>query len=125
MASLAPLESAWVGRRTVWEAGCSVPSAVTTTLSDKPVRCIPCLELTNVLDAPESKIACVIASSMALASSCFAAFSSFLRSNRRAQRRESLEMGLGPSGDSTINGAASMLGGRSFGGGGSSPVATR
>jgi hypothetical protein len=37
--------------------------------------------------------------------------SSFLRSSRRAQRQESLEMGLGPSGDSTINLVASVFGG--------------
>ena len=125
MASLAPLESALVGRRTVWEAGCSVPSAVATTLSDTPVSCMPSLELTNVFDAPESTIACVMASSMAFASSCFEALSSFLRSSRRAQRRESLEMGRGPSADATINWVASVFGGRSLGGGGSSPEATR
>ena len=108
----------------MWEAGSSVPLAVMTTLLHNPVRCMPCHELTNVLDAPESNIACLMASSMALASSCFDAWNSFLHSSRRAQRQESLEMGLGLSGDTTINWEASVLGGKSWGGGGSNPVAT-
>ena len=77
MASQAPLESAQVGNRTVWDAGCSVPSAVTMTLLDRPASCIPCHEFTNVLDAPESNMASVIASSITLASSCLDARSTF------------------------------------------------
>ncbi len=102
-ASRAPLESARVGNKTVWDAGCSVPSAVMTTLLDNPVRCIPHRELTNVLDAPESNTARVIASSTALALRCAETLSACCRSSRCAQRLESFEMGLGPwSGTGTL-----------------------
>jgi hypothetical protein len=57
----------WVGSSAVLDAGSSVPLAVTTILLDGPVSCIPCPELTKVLDAPESNMVCVIASSIALA----------------------------------------------------------
>jgi hypothetical protein len=40
-ASLAPLEMAQVGSNTVLDAGSLVPLAVTTTLLDIPVSCIP------------------------------------------------------------------------------------
>ena len=95
-ASQAPLESARVGNKTVWDAGCSVPSAVMTTLLDNPVRCIPHRKLTNVLDAPESNIACVILSSTALVSHCVETLSARRRSSHCTQRLESFEMGLGP-----------------------------
>ena len=49
-ASLAPLERARVGSSAVLDAGSSVPLAVTTILLDGPVSCIPCPELTKVLD---------------------------------------------------------------------------
>jgi len=66
IASLAPLERARVWSSAVLDAGSSVPLAV--TILDGPVSCIPRPELTNVLDAPESNMASVIASSIALAS---------------------------------------------------------
>ena len=69
--------------------------AVTTILLDGLVSCIPCPELTNVLDAPESNMASVIASSIALASSWLDARSTVQRSSRRAHRCADVAMGLG------------------------------
>ena len=123
MASLAPLESALIGSNAVFEAGSSDPSAVTTTLSDVPVSFVPCFELMNVFEAPESNMACLIASSIAFASTRLLACCDFLRSNRRAgHRRDSLEIGLGPFSMAVV---ANSLRGVSSGGGGASPVATR
>ena len=68
IASLAPLERARVWSSAVLDAVSSPPLAATTILLDGPVSCIPRPELTNVLDAPESNMASVIASSVALAS---------------------------------------------------------
>ena len=95
-ASLSPLERARVGSNAVLDAGSSVPLAVTTTLSDGPVSCIPRPELTKVLDAPESNMACVIASSIALASSCMNAQSTFCCSSRRVQRCADVGLDFGP-----------------------------
>ena len=63
-----------------------VPPAVAITLSERLVSCNPHREFTKVLDAPESSIACIMASSIALASSCIASLIAFCRSRRRAQR---------------------------------------
>jgi hypothetical protein len=68
---------------------------VTTILLDGPVSCIPCPELTNVLDAPESNMASVIASSIALASSWLDAQSTLQRSSCRAHHCADVAMGLG------------------------------
>jgi len=106
IASLAPLERARVGSSAVLDAGSSVPLAVTTILLDGPVSCIPHPELTNVLDAPESNMASVIASSIALASSCVDAQSTFQRSSRRAHRCADVAMGLGLA---SVTGRASSL----------------
>jgi hypothetical protein len=80
----------------VFVAWSFVPPAVTTTLSEQPVRCNPRHEFTNVFDAPESNIACVMASSIALASSCIASLIAFRRSSRRAQRSADFDVGRGP-----------------------------
>jgi hypothetical protein len=69
--------------------------AATTILLDGPVSCIPSPELTIVLVVPESNMASVIASSIALASSCFGTRSAFQRSSRRAHRCADVVMGLG------------------------------
>eukprot|EP00956_Cyclotella_meneghiniana_P034299 scaffold103213_cov41-Cyclotella_meneghiniana.AAC.1 len=122
MASLAPLESARIGSNAVFDAGSSDPSAVTTTLSDVPVSFMPYLVLINVLDAPESNMACRIASSIAFASARLLVCCAFLRSNRRAHRRDTLDIGLGPF---SMAVAANSLCGVSSGGGGASPVAAR
>eukprot|EP00956_Cyclotella_meneghiniana_P029602 scaffold72355_cov30-Cyclotella_meneghiniana.AAC.1 len=122
MASLAPLESARIGSNAVFDAGSSDPLAVTTTLLDDPVSFMPYLLLTNVFEAPESNIACRIASSIAIVSACLLACCAFLRSNRRAHRRETLDIGLGPL---SMAAEANSLLGVSSGGGGASPVATR
>ena len=95
IASLAPLERAQVGSSAVLDAGSSVPLAVTTILLDGPVSCIPRPELTNVLDAPESNMASVIAFSIALASSCVDARSTFQRLSRCAHRCADVAIGLG------------------------------
>jgi hypothetical protein len=95
IASLAPLESARVDSIPVFVAWSFVPPAVTTTLLEGPVSCSPRLEFTNVFDAPESNIACVMASSMILASRCFAAWLFFLRSSFRAQRSADVDLGRG------------------------------
>ena len=105
-ASLAPLERARVDSSAVFDAGSSDPLAVTTNLLDGPVSCIPPPELTNVLDAPESNMACVIASSIALASSCLDARSTFQHLSRRPQRCADVAMGLGPE---SATGRASSL----------------
>ena len=68
---------------------------MTTTLLDCPVSCIPCSELTNVLDVPESDITCIIVSSIALALSCFVSQSVFLCSSHHAQHRASFDISLG------------------------------
>ena len=94
---------------------------MTTTFADVPVSFIPSLELTNDFDAPESNIACVIASSIALASAAQCSRLAFLFSMRRAQRREAFEMGRLPV---CSAGVANAFGG-SAGGGGASPEATR
>ena len=94
-----------------------MPLAVTTTLLEGPVSCNPRREFTNVLDAPESNIACVIACSIALDSSCLTVLSAFLRSSRLAQRSANLVVGLGPVSMTERD--------SSFWGGGSSPVAFR
>jgi hypothetical protein len=60
------------------------------------VSCNPRREFTKVLDAPESSIACVMASSIELASSCIASLITFRRSRRRAQRSANFDVGLGP-----------------------------
>ena len=70
--------------------------AVVITLLECPLSCKPCRELTKVLDAPESNIACVMASSVALALSCIAALITFRRSNCHAQRSANFDVGLGP-----------------------------
>jgi hypothetical protein len=62
---------------------------------DGPVSCIPRPELTIVLVVPESNMASVIASSIALASSCLDAQSTFQRSSRRAHCCADVAMGLG------------------------------
>jgi hypothetical protein len=69
---------------------------VTTTLLDVPVSCISCPELTKCLDAPDSNMACVIASSIVLASSCLNAQSTFCCSSCCAQRCADAAMDLGP-----------------------------
>ncbi len=94
-----------------------MPPAVTTTLSEGPVSCNPRCEFTNVLDAPDSKIACVIACSIALDSSCLNVLSAFLRLSRLAQQSANLVVGLGP--------VLTTERDSSFWGGGSSPVAFR
>jgi hypothetical protein len=68
---------------------------VTTIILDGPVSCIPCPELTNVLDAPKSNMASVIASSIALALSWLDAQSTFQRLSCRAHRCADVAMGLG------------------------------
>jgi hypothetical protein len=115
IASLAPLESARVDRSPVFVAWSFVPPAVTTTLSERPVSCNPCREFTNIFDEPESNMACVMACSIALASSCIAAFIAFRRSRRRAQRSSDVDVGLGP--ELVLERDCLRLGG------GSSPVA--
>ena len=95
IASLAPLERAQVGSSAVLDAGSSVPLAVTTILLDGPVSCIPRPELTNVLEAPESNMASVIASSIALASSWLDARSAFRRLSRRVHHCADIAMSLG------------------------------
>jgi len=62
---------------------------------DGPVSCIPRPELTNVLEAPESNMASVIASSIALASSCVDAQSTVQRSSHHAHHCADVAMGLG------------------------------
>jgi hypothetical protein len=94
-----------------------VPLAVTTTLSERPVSYNPCRDSTNVFDAPESNIACVMACSIALASRCIAAFIAFRHSRRRAQRSADLDVGLGPALTTKRDGSSW--------GGGSSPVVAR
>ncbi len=94
-----------------------MPPAVMTTLLEGLVSCSPHCEFTNVLDAPESNMACVIVSSIALALSCLNTQSAFWRLSHRAQRLESFDMGLGP--ESATERASS------FWGGVSSPEATR
>jgi 3-dehydroquinate dehydratase len=79
---------------------------VTTILLDGLVSCIPRSELTKVLDAPEFNMACVIASSIVLASSCLDARSTFRRSSCHAQRCANVAMGLGPE---SATGRASSL----------------
>ena len=106
IASLAPLERARVGSRALLDARSSVPLAVTTILLDGPVSCIPHPELTNVLDAPESNMASVIASSIALASSCVDARSTFQRSSHCAHHCADVAMGLGLA---SVTGRASSL----------------
>jgi hypothetical protein len=69
--------------------------AATTILVDGPVSCIPRPELTTVFVVPESNMASLIASSIALASSCFGTRSAFQRSSRRAHRCADVAMGLG------------------------------
>ena len=96
IASLAPLERARVWSSAVLDTGSLDPLAVTTILLDGLVSCIPHPELTNVLDAPESNMASVIASSIALASSCLDTRSAFRRSSCRAHRCADAAMGLGP-----------------------------
>ena len=81
------------------------------------VRCIPLCEFTKVFEAPESNIACVMASSMVLASSCSAALSAFRCSSRRAQRSADFDVGCGP--ELAIEEDRDWLGGES------SPVAAR
>ena len=95
IASLAPLVRARVWSSAVLDAASSPPLAKTTILSDGPVSCIPCPELTTVLVVPESNIASVIASSIALASSWLDARSTFQRSSCRAHRCADVAMGLG------------------------------
>ena len=95
IASLAPLERARVGSSAVLDTGSLVLLAVTTILLDGPVSCIPSPELTIVLVVPESNMASVIASSIALASSWLDARSTFQRSSRRAHRCTDVAMGLG------------------------------
>jgi len=95
IASLAPLERARGGSSAVLDAGTLVPLAVTTILLDGLVSSIPRPELTNVLDAPESIMASVIAPSIALASSCVDAQSTFQRSSHRAHHCADVAMGLG------------------------------
>ena len=114
IASLAPLESARVDRNAVAQS--FMPPAVMTTLSEGPVSCNPRCEFTNVLDALVSNIACVIACSIALASSCFTVLSAFLRLSCLAQRSADLDVGLGLA--STTERDSS-----SWGGGSSSVVA--
>jgi 3-dehydroquinate dehydratase len=80
--------------------------ATTTILSDGLVSCIPCPELTTVLVVPESNIASVIASSIALALSWLDARSTFQRSSRRAHRCADVAMGLGLA---SVTGRASLL----------------
>ena len=94
-----------------------VPPAVMTTLSERPVSCNPRHEFTNVFDAPESKITCVMACSIALVSSCIAAFITFRHSICRAQRSADVDVGLGQ--EWVIKRDSLGLGG------GSSPVAAR
>ena len=77
-------------------AQCFVPLAVVTTLSECPVSCNPRREFTKVLDAPESNIACIMASSIALASSCIASLIAFRHSRHRTQWSADFDMGLGP-----------------------------
>ncbi len=72
-----------------------VPLALTTTLSEHPVSCNPRRDATNVFDAPESNIACVMACSIALASRCLFVLIAFRRSRRRAQRSADLDVCLG------------------------------
>jgi len=106
IASLAPLERACVGSSAVLDAGSLVLLAVTTILLDGPVSCVPRPELTNVLDATESNMASVIASSIVLASSCVDARSTFQRSSRRAHHCADVAMGLGLA---SVTGRASSL----------------
>lgn len=65
------LGDAQVDSNTVLDAGSSVLLAVTMALFKHPVSCIPCHELTYVLDAPESNMAWVIVSCVASALICF------------------------------------------------------
>ena len=95
-ASLAPLETVWVGSNAVLDAGSLVPSAMTITLLDVPVSCIPCPELTKCLDASESNMDCVIASSIALASSCMNVQSTFCHLSRHAQHCANVALGFRP-----------------------------
>jgi hypothetical protein len=95
IAFLAPLERAQVGSSAVLEAVSSPPLAATTIVLDGPVSCIPRPELTIVLVVPESNMASVIASSIALASSCLDARRTFQRSSRRAHRCADVAIGLG------------------------------
>jgi hypothetical protein len=62
---LAPLESALVGHIAVFVAVSLAPSAALTCLSDFPVSCILVEVFEIEIDAPESTIACLIASSIA------------------------------------------------------------
>ena len=117
IASLAPLESARVDRNVVLVAQSFVPPAVTTTLSEGLVSCNPCREFTNILDAPESNIPCVIACSIVLALSCFTVLSAFLRLSCLAQCSVDLDVGLGLA--STTERDSSSWGG------GSSPTVAR
>ena len=96
IASLAPLESAQVDRNAVLVVQSFVPPVVTTTLSEGPVSCNPHCKFTNVLDAPESNITCIIACSIALALSCFTVLSAFLQLSCLAQHSADLDVGLGP-----------------------------
>ena len=93
-----------------------VPLAVTTTLSERPVSCNPLRDSTNVFDAPESNIACVMACSIALAAMCFAALIAFCRSRRRVQRSADLDVCLEPASKTERDDS-------SWGGGSSSVVA--
>jgi hypothetical protein len=81
------------------------------------MSCNPLRDLTNVFDAPESNIACVMACSIALASRFLAALIAFRCSKRRAQRLADLEVGLGPALITEKDGSSW--------GGGSSPVVAR
>ena len=94
-----------------------MPPAVSTTLSERLVSCNPRREFTIVFDAPESNIACVMASSIALDSSCSASLIVFRRSSRRAQWSADVDVGLGP--ELAIEKDRCLLGGES------SPVAAR
>ncbi len=94
-----------------------VPLAVTTTLSERPVSSNPHRDLTNIFDAPESNIACVMACSIALASRFLAVLIAFRRSRRRAQRSADLDVGIGLASITEKDGSSW--------GGGSSPVVAR
>ena len=68
--------------------------AVAITLPERPVSCNPRRKFTKVLDAPESNIACVMVSSIALASSCITSLITFRHSRHRAQRSADFDVGL-------------------------------
>jgi 3-dehydroquinate dehydratase len=81
------------------------------------VSCSPRFDLTTVLVVPESNMAAVIASSIALASSCLYSRNTFQRSSRRAHRCADVVMGLGLTSVTVRD--------RLLQGGGSSPEVTR